>query len=114
MLQQFSGVETHDNPLAAQTNIAGFLKTPNTFAFEVQQTQNVREFVSVLDFAGMQHHSILLFGGFPSSSPSPWVLISSLLRAGFPHVVVSRTPLDPQTATQFLEPISDTPQQTSS
>jgi CHAT domain-containing protein len=102
VLQPFNGVEAHDHPLAAQTNIAAFLKTPDTFAFEVQETQNVREFVSVLDFAGMQHHSILLLGGFPSSSTSPWVLISSLLRAGFPHVVVSRSPLDPQTATQFL------------
>ncbi|HSF10386.1 MAG TPA: CHAT domain-containing protein [Nitrospirales bacterium] len=102
VLQQFSGVETHDHPLASHTNIAAFLKNPDTFAFEVQEAQNVREFVSVLDFAGSQHHSILLFGGIPSSSPSPWVLISSLLRAGFPHVIVSRTPLDSQTAARFL------------
>lgn len=102
VLQQFRGVETHDHPLASHTNIAAFLKNPETFAFEVQEDQNVREFVSVLDFAGSQHHSILLFGGVPSSSPSPWVLISSLLRAGFPHVIVSRTPLDSPTATRFL------------
>jgi CHAT domain-containing protein/lipoprotein NlpI len=102
VLQPFSGVEAHDHPLAAQTNIAVFLQPPAKFAFAVQKAQDVREFVSVLDFAGMQHHSILLFGGVPSSSTSPWVLVSSLLRAGFPHVVVSRTPLDPQTATQFL------------
>ena len=102
VLQPFNGVEAHDHPLAAKTNIAVFLQPPDTFAFEVQESQNVREFVSVLDFTGAQHHSILLFGGFPSSSTSPWVLISSLLRAGFPHVVVSRTPLDPQTSTQFL------------
>ena len=102
VLQQFSGVEAHDHPLAANTNIAAFLQAPDTFAFEVQQAQDVREFVSVLDFAGNQHHSILLFGGIPSLSPSPPVLISSLLRAGFPHVIVSRTPLEPQTASKFL------------
>ncbi|MDH5574298.1 MAG: CHAT domain-containing protein [Nitrospirota bacterium] len=102
VLQPFNGRADHDHPLAAQTNIAVFLQPPDTFAFEVQEAQNVREFVSVLDFAGMQHHSILLLGGFPSSLTSPWVLISSLLRAGFPHVVVSQTPLDPQTATEFL------------
>ena len=102
VLQQFNGVEAHDRPLASHTNIAAFLQTPDGFAFEVQQAQDVREFVSVLDFAGKQHHSILLFGGFPSASPSPWVMISALLRAGFPHVIVSRTPLDPQTATKFL------------
>jgi len=102
VLQPFNGIADHDHPLAAQTNIAVFLQPPDTFAFEVQEAQDVREFVSVRDFAGMQHHSILLLGGFPSSSTSPWVLISSLLRAGFPHVIVSRTPLDPQTATQFL------------
>ncbi|MDH5700868.1 MAG: hypothetical protein OEZ41_13020, partial [Nitrospirota bacterium] len=102
VLQPFNGIADHDHPLAAQTNIAVFLQPPDTFAFEVQEARDVREFVSVLDFAGVQHHSILLFGGFSSSSTSPWVLISSLLRAGFPHVIVSRTPLDPQTATQFL------------
>ena len=102
VLQQFHGVKAHDLPLAAHTNIAAFLHTPDGFAFEVQQAQDVREFISVLDFAGRQHHSILLLGGIPSSSPSPWVMISALLRAGFPHVVVSRTPLDPQTATRFL------------
>lgn len=103
VLQQFTGVKTHDHPLAAQANIAAFLQPPRTFAFEVQQTQDVREFVSALDFAGTQHHSILLFGSIPSSSSSPWVLISSLLRAGFPHVLVSHTPLDSKTSTQFLD-----------
>ena len=102
VLQQFNGVEAHDHPLAANTNIAAFLKSPDTFAFEVQQEKAVREFVSVLDFAGSQHHSILLFGGVPSPSPSPWPLISSLLRAGFPHVIMSRTAVDLKTSTQFL------------
>lgn len=102
VLQQYTGTKAQDHPLAAGTNVAAFLQTPDGFAFEVQQSQDVREFVSVLDFAGTQHHSILLFGGIPSASPSPWVLISSLLRAGFPHVVVSRTALDSQTATRFL------------
>ncbi|HBP90496.1 MAG TPA: hypothetical protein DD706_22740, partial [Nitrospiraceae bacterium] len=102
VLEQFSGVEAHDLPLASHTNIAAFVQNPDEFAFEVQQAQDVREFVSVLDFAGSQHHSILLFGGSPSSSPSPSVLISALLRAGFPHVIVSRIPLDTQTATGFL------------
>ncbi len=102
VLQPFNGIADHDHALADHTNIAVFLQSPDTFAFEVQAAQHVREFVSVLDFAGSQHHSILLFGGLPSSSPSPWVLISSLLRAGFPHVIVSQTPLDSQAATQFL------------
>ncbi|CAH1386826.1 CHAT domain-containing protein [Candidatus Nitrotoga sp. M5] len=102
VLQQFSGVEAHDRPLAANTNIAAFLKPSNTFAFEVQQDKAVREFVSVLDFAGNQHHSILLFGGVSASSPSPKTLISSLLRAGFPHVIMSRTAVDLKTSTQFL------------
>ena len=102
VFQQFSGVKAHDHLLAAQTNIAAFLKPPDRFAFEVQQDKAVREFASVLDFAGNQHHSILLFGGVPSTSPSPWALISSLLRAGFPHVIMSRTTVDLKTSTQFL------------
>ena len=102
VLQQFNGVEAHDHPLAAQTNIAVFLKSPDAFAFEVQQDKSVREFSSVLDFAGNQHHSILLFGGVPSTSPTSWPLISSLLRAGFPHVIMSRTTVDLKTSTQFL------------
>ena len=103
VLQQFTGGKTHDLPLANHTNIAAFLQPPRAFAFEVQQSQDVREFVTAHDFAGTQHHSILLFGGIPSSSTSPWVLISSLLRAGFPHVLVSQTPLNSQTSTQFLD-----------
>ncbi|WP_239236824.1 CHAT domain-containing protein [Candidatus Nitrotoga sp. BS] len=102
VLQQFSGVEAHDRLLAAKTNIAAFLKPADAFAFEVQQDKAVREFASVLDFSGNQHHSILLFGGVPSTSPSPRALISSLLRAGFPHVIMSRTTVDPKIAAQFL------------
>ena len=55
-----------------------------------------------MDFAGTQHHSILLLGNPPASSFSTKVLIESLLRAGFPHVIMSQAPLDEHLANRFL------------
>ena len=99
--QILNGNPTHDGPVMAETDIAIFLKAPVNFKFEVQKVQKVRDFASVQGFGGVQHHSILLLGGFPSHSP--WALISSLLRAGFSHVLISRTPLDARTAQHFLK-----------
>src|SRR5690606_5045358 len=107
VLQHFSGDETHNAALASQAHVAAFLHMPEALAFEVQKDQDVREWVSVPEFAGKRHHSILLFGGAPPSSSSrmlstSWVLVSALLRAGFSHVIMSQEPLDAQTAAQFL------------
>ena len=98
----FTGVSTHDGPLSSQSDVAIFLQTPTAFKFEVQKDQNVREFTSIVDFAGTQHHSILLFGNPPSSPVSARVLVASLLRAGFPHVLMSQTSLDKTEASRFL------------
>ena len=68
----------------------------------MNRTQNVREAVSIVDFAGTQHHSLILFGGLDPNDPSPDIAISSFLHAGFPHVIVSQRPVTSDEASQWL------------
>ena len=101
-LTAFTGIHAKDSHLASQSDVAIFLETPTMLKFEVQKTRNVREFASIRDFAGTQHHSILLLGNPPSSSFSTKVLVEALLRAGFPHVIMSQSPLDEHLANRFV------------
>ncbi|MGE0473674.1 MAG: CHAT domain-containing protein [Nitrospirales bacterium] len=98
----FTGKPDHDHTLALNSNIAAFLQPPTRVGFEVAQTLRVRESVSVLDFAGTNHHSLILFGGLdPEGPPSP-IAIAAFRRAGFPHIIVSQRPLNAEVATQWL------------
>ncbi len=99
---QFSGQRQTDSHLAAQTDIAVFLGAPERLAFVVQKDREVREFVSVADFAGRTHHSAILLGGRAKGSPPTSVLISALLRAGFSHVILSDRPVNLSSAKTFV------------
>ncbi|MEX2492198.1 MAG: CHAT domain-containing protein [Nitrospirales bacterium] len=101
-LEPFTGKPDHDRALAASSNIAAFLHAPDRVRFEVDQTQNVRESVSVVDFAGTQHHSLILFGGLDPDRPSPDVAIAAFLQAGFPHIIVSQHPVNSEEAATWL------------
>ena len=98
----FTGTPANDGSIASTSDVAVFLETPKTFRFEVEKTRDVREFVSVMDFAGEQHHSVLLLGKPLSSASSQEALVESLLRAGFPHVIMSQEPLSKDIASQFV------------
>ena len=102
VMEPFTGKPNHDHALASTTNIAAFIHPPNGLRFEVAQTQNVRESVSIVDFAGTQHHSLILFGGLDPEGPSPEVSIAALLRAGFPHVIISQRSVKSSEASQWL------------
>jgi len=101
-LESFTGKPDHDRALAAASNIAAFLHPPDQVRFEVNQTQQVRESVSVVDFAGTQHHSLILFGGLDPQGPSPDIAITAFLQAGFPHIIVSQQPVNTEEASQWL------------
>ena len=98
----FSGNTGQDQALASASNIAAFLLPPNRMAFEVARAQHVRESVSVIDFAGTQHHSLILFGGLDPDGPPPALALAAFLRAGFPHIIVSQRPLPAEVAAQWL------------
>ena len=102
ILEPFTGKPDHDRALASETNIAAFIHPPDRVAFEVARTHNVRESVSIIDFAGTQHHSLILFGGLDLEGPSPDIVIAALLRSGFPHIIVSQQPVKPEEASQWL------------
>jgi CHAT domain-containing protein/lipoprotein NlpI len=102
VLEPFTGKPDHDRSLTSTTNIAAFLHPPDRVTFEVDRTQNVRESVSAVDFAGTQHHSLILFGGLDPEGPSPDITIAALLRAGFPHIIVSQQPVNSEEASQWL------------
>ncbi len=102
VLQTFTGKPDHDHSLASAANISVFIHTPQHVAFEVDRTHNVRESVSVIDFAGTQHHSLILFGGLDPAGPSPDIAIAAFLRAGFPHIIVSQRPVSAKEASQWL------------
>lgn len=112
-VQPFTGDHNQDRTLAAQTNIAVFLTPPDRLSFEVQRERGVRESISVSDFAGSRHHSLLLLGGLPTTSPSSPIAVAAFLRAGFPHVIASSRPLPPETAgqwfTRYLEHLQTLP-----
>ncbi|MGD9850443.1 MAG: CHAT domain-containing protein [Nitrospirales bacterium] len=101
-LTTFTGKPEHDQALASTSNIAAFLQPPTQVGFEVAQAQRVRESVSILDFAGTKHHSLILFGGLDPEGPPPAITISAFLQAGFPHIIVSQRPLNSKVATQWL------------
>ena len=101
-LESFNAKPDHNQALASSSNIAAFIHPPDRLTFEVDRTQNVGEAVSIVDFAGTQHHSLILFGGLHSNGPSPDVTIAALLRAGFSHVIVSQQPVKPEEASQWL------------
>ncbi|MDH5428906.1 MAG: tetratricopeptide repeat protein, partial [Nitrospirota bacterium] len=101
-LEHFIGKPDHDGALAATSNIAAFLHPPDRVKFEVNQTQHVRESVSVVDFAGTQHHSLILFGGLDPEGPSPDIAIAAFLQAGFPHIIVSQQPVNAEEASKWL------------
>ena len=102
VLEPFTGKPDPDRILALKTNIAAFIHPPNQVTFEVARTYNVRESVSIVDFAGAQHHSLILFGGLDPEGPSPEIAVAALLRAGFPHVIVSQQSLKSEEASQWL------------
>ncbi len=102
VMEPFTGRPDHDRTLASTTNIAAFIHPPNGVSFDVAQTHHVRESVSIIDFAGAQHHSLILFGGLDPEGPSPEIAIAGLLRAGFPHVIISQRSVKSAEASQWL------------
>ena len=101
-MASFTDNEIQNRALASTSNIAAFLHQPHQIMFEVGHTRGVRESVSVVDFAGTQHHSLILFNGLDPEGPSPDIVISAFLRAGFPHVIISQNSVDSEDASQWL------------
>ncbi len=101
-LERFTGRTELDHALAAASNISAFLNPPQRVTFEVNRTHDVRESVSVVDFAGTQHHSLILFGGLDPEGPSPDIAIAAFLQAGFPHIIVSQKPVNDEEASKWL------------
>ena len=101
-LESFNNNSTHNQTLASESNIAVFSQPPDRVTFEVDRTHNVREAISIVDFAGTHHHSLILFGGLDPEGPSPDIVISSFLHAGFPHVIISQRPVKSKEASQWL------------
>ena len=101
-METFNNKAHNHRALASETNIAAFIHPPDRVTFEVDRTHNVRESISIVDFAGTQHHSLILFGGLDQEGPSPDIAIAALLRAGFPHIIVSQQPVKSEEASQWL------------
>ena len=65
----------------------------NGFAFQVKEELQVRESLHIKDLAGGHRHTALLINsGFSTNTQRITPLVSGLMRAGFPHVILYQGP----------------------
>ncbi len=99
--QPLTGVPKHDHPIVDQLDVLIATQPPQAFNFVLAEELKVRELLPVARLAGRPHHTAVLFHSQSSRASSNPVLISALLRAGFPHVVVVRGNDNEKAASQF-------------
>ncbi len=71
-------------------------------AFEINKELAVREFIQVQDLSSSQRHSAILLNLGVDDAFQQGVVVSALIRAGFPHVVVNHGPYDPEVSRKFV------------
>ncbi len=97
---------THDVLVAAGPLQEQAPREREEWAIKIAEAMGVRETLSLhdlnLDLASATRHTALLLNlGEADPSHIP-LLVSALIRAGYPHVVVNHGPFDPAVAQQFV------------
>ena len=104
-----TGDPKHDQPAIQKANLILANTPQNGFAFEIKKDLQVRETLPLAHVVGGQRHTVMLLN--PEAEQE--VLISGLIRAGFPHVIVNFGPYDQKVAEEFttlyLTYLSDLP-----
>lgn len=96
--QSFNGTPQHDHAIVDRLDVFIATQAPQALNFALAEDMQVRELLPVTRLAGRAHHTAILLHSPSSASIDP-VLISALLRAGFPHVIV--VPDEKKMASQF-------------
>jgi len=99
-VQPLTGVPSHDHPIVDQLEVFIAPRPPQVFQFVLAEELGVREFLPVTRLANRSHHTAILLD--PSLGPRvDQTLVSALLRAGFPHVVIVQATEDQQAINRF-------------
>lgn len=96
-----TGVPSHDHPIVDGVEVLIATQPPHLFNFSLSEELQVRELLPITRLAGRPHHTAVLFHAPSSESHVDPGLVSALIRAGFPHVVVVQGTKNENAANQF-------------
>ncbi len=96
-----TGEPKQDDPAIQAAHI--FIATTGLegFSFELKKEFHVRETLHLRDMVGYHRHTVMILNPAPHSMDDQKVLISGLIRAGFPHVIINQGTYDQKIAEQF-------------
>lgn len=97
----FAGTPDHDRDMIQTSDVLITTQGRDAFSFELTEDMKVREFLRLQDLAGGRYHTALLFNHADGPQDDRTSLVSALLRAGFPHVIVHTGTYDQQQAQTF-------------
>ena len=92
-----TGNPKHDQPAIQKAHLILANTPQNGFAFEIKKDLQVRETLHLTNLVGGQRHTVMLL----NSGEEREILISGLIRAGFPHVILNTGPYDQKVAEEF-------------
>ena len=99
---RLDGTAAHDQAILQVTNVLISIGNQEGLTFEINKELEVRELLHIKDLAGSPRHSALLFNLNDQNPGDILPLVSGLMRAGFPHVIVHRGTDGPKTIQQFV------------
>ena len=101
-LHRLEGITDHDRNDLQVANVLIVADNHDGWAFEVNKELEVRELLHVKDLAGRQRHTALIFNLTQQGEEDFTPLVSGLMRAGFPHVLIHQGTDDLKTLQQFV------------
>ena len=96
-VRTFDGNTDHDQEIIKTSDVLVATQAGKLFSFQVKEDLGVRDYVRIQDLAGNKHHTALVMDPAPNTT----YVASTLIRAGYPHVIVNKGTYNKQVAQQF-------------